>query len=349
MSFTSQFYQRREVKDMLSYLRCVNNPRDWVSFQRIANVPPRGIGDKTLSDLLDWGMKRSLTPGEAVRSLARNAEGAAIDLAPRVVRTLSPLGELLCVLDRRAGELALPDLVQEVFKRSGYEDYLRTAFEDGDERIENVEELVAASVKYAAMPPVEGLASFLEEVALVSDTDAMRGGSEAVTLITLHAAKGLEFPAVFIAGFEEELCPHVRSFDDPAQMEEERRLAYVGMTRAADRLYFCYARFRGGWGSSARLPSRFLRDVPGHLLDWGRAASRESFPDFGLEKRKAAPAAPLPTERSFPDGQRVRHAVFGNGMVVSGKIGPGGEEVKIVFEGPGIKLLSVAFADLERI
>ena len=215
-------------------------------------------------------------------------------------------------------------------------------------------ELVAASTRYADLLPAEAMTAFLQDVSLVSDVDRMRADGDAVTLITLHAAKGLEFRKVFIAGFEEELCPHLRSFADPVQMEEERRLAYVGMTRAIDSLVFTYSRYRGGWGSSSRLPSRFLSDVPDELLDRDRKPARDSqrygwvgVQNVGGDNRRSKPV--LSTERTLADGAKVRHAVFGEGIVVAGKVGPGGEEVSVAFKTEGLKLLSVAFANLERI
>ena len=214
-------------------------------------------------------------------------------------------------------------------------------------------ELVAASARYAELPPPEAMTAFLQDVSLVSDVDRMRADGDAVTLITLHAAKGLEFRKVFIAGFEEELCPHLRSFADPAQMEEERRLAYVGITRAADSLVFTYSRYRGGWGSSSRLPSRFLNDIPDELLDRDREPAGDSqrygwmsVQSVGRDNQRSKAVS---TERTFADGAKVRHSVFGEGIVVAGKVGPGGEEVRVAFKTEGLKLLSVAFANLERI
>ena len=202
------------------------------------------------------------------------------------------------------------------------------------------------------LPPSEALTAYLQDVSLVSEVDEMRTGGSGITLITLHAAKGLEFRHVFIVGFEEELCPHARSFADPQQMEEERRLAYVGITRAADSLVLTYSRYRGGWGSTSRLPSRFVQDIPEELLEWerDREPERPAAPYVGVGG--VVPEVdnpPLPTERTFTDGAKVTHPVFGDGIVVSGKIGPGGEEVTVAFKEEGIKLLSAAFANLERI
>ncbi len=347
----TEFYRRREIKDMLAYLRCVANPRDSVSFERIANVPARGVGAKTLDELARWASWRSIAPGEAVRILS---EGGAGDLSSRAGRVLLPLGQLLTRLDEAAPAMSLPAFLQLVYRESGYEALLNEDEDRGEDRIDNVIELVAASARYADLPPAEAMTAFLQDVSLVSDVDRMRSDGEAVTLITLHAAKGLEFRKVFIVGFEEELCPHLRSFADPMQMEEERRLAYVGITRAADSLVFTYSRYRGGWGSVSRLPSRFLSDIPDELLEREREPARDS-QRYGWvsvqntvgDKQRSKPV--VSTERTFTDGAKVRHSIFGEGVVVTGKMGPGGEEVTVAFQTEGIKLLSAAFANLERI
>ncbi len=346
----TEFYRRREIKDMLAYLRCVASPRDSVSFERIANVPARGIGAKTLADLARWASWRSIAPGEAVRLMHQRG---ASDLSSRAARALLPLGQLLTRLDEAAPVMSLPALLQLVYRESGYEALLNEDEDSGEERIDNVIELVAASARYAELPPAEALTAFLQDVSLVSDVDRMRSDGEAVTLITMHAAKGLEFRKVFIVGFEEELCPHLRSFADPVQMEEERRLAYVGITRAADSLVFTYSRYRGGWGSSSRLPSRFLKDIPDELLGRDTEPAGESqrygwvsVRNGGRDEPRSKPV--VSTERTFADGAKVRHSVFGEGIVVAGKVGPGGEEVTVAFKTAGVKLLSVAFANLER-
>ena len=345
----TEFYGRREIKDMLAYLRCVANPRDNVSFGRICNVPTRGIGDKTMEVLREWSDQRSLSLGEAIRLLASPdyAQGLA-ELGSRALKVLVPLGEAFLTLDRHASEMSLPRLLQEIYRITEYEGYLRGNPDDAEERIENVVELIGASAKYAELSPQEAMLAFLQEVALISEVDELKTELDAVTLITLHAAKGLEFRNVFIAGFEEELCPHVRSFADPVQMEEERRLAYVGITRAQDRLFLSYARFRGGWGSRSRVPSRFLQDIPDDVLERDEKESTELIDTPGVLPLSTK-SLPVATERSYRDGEKVRHPVFGIGIVVSGKIGSGGEEVQVAFSDAGIKLLSTAFANLERL
>jgi len=339
----TEFYSRREIKDLLAYLRVVSNPQDDVSLERVVNVPSRGIGEKTLNWLKEWAASRGVSASSGLRMLASDKSSVPIDDVPsRALKVLGPVADLLVEFDDLARRSSLPYLIEQIFERSGYKNMLELDRDAGADRIENVMELIAATARYADGDPLESLIRYLQEVALVSDVDRMRVDADSITLITLHAAKGLEFKNVFLVGFEEEYCPHFRSFHDPLQMEEERRLAYVGITRAIDRLYLTYARFRGGWGSRARLPSRFIQDIPDDLLETiGRTERVSSSPSTAK--------IDLSTERSYSDGQKVCHPVFGKGIVISGKIGPSGdEEVQVAFADGGIKLLSVSFANLER-
>jgi DNA helicase-2/ATP-dependent DNA helicase PcrA len=215
-----------------------------------------------------------------------------------------------------------------------------------------VKELGSVASDYAGIDPQTSLEAFLEGVSLVSEQDNLGEGVEAVTLITLHAAKGLEYRAVFIAGVEEGLCPHSRSVDEPKQMEEERRLFYVGMTRAKERLYLTYAFRRTTFGGSLPgMPSRFLADIPDHLVK-GRDSVNVSPPVAKVAPlRPAERPAPRPASNggSFRAGERVRHPVFGEGLVVSSQTKGSDEEVTVVFADVGLKRLSLAFAQLERL
>lgn len=339
----TEFYARREIKDLLAYLRVISNQQDDVSLERIVNVPSRGIGEKTLGWLKEWAADRGVSASAALRMLTPDKSSpVASDVPARILKVLGPVAELLVELDELARSSSLPYLVEQIFERSGYKDMLELDREAGVDRVENVTELITATARYADGEPLDSLGRYLQEVALVSDVDRMRVDADSITLITLHAAKGLEFKNVFLVGFEEEYCPHFRSFHDPLQMEEERRLAYVGITRAVDRLCLTHARFRGGWGSRARLPSRFIQDIPDDLLD--EIGRKENVVSSSIPAKSS-----MSTERTYSDGQKVRHSVFGKGIVISGKIGPGGEEeVQVAFADGGIKLLSVSFANLER-
>lgn len=268
----TRFYQRREIKDMLSYLRLVHNPNEEISLGRVINVPPRQIGAKTLSDFTQWSSEQGITLGAALLRLG-NLENHAEELAHtpfrgRAAIHLVRFAELVAKWTKAKETLNLTDLIHLILDDTAYLDYLRDGTEEGNERISNVNEIFTVALRYNTIEPVTALSTFLEEVALVADTDELDKVGEAVTLLTLHAAKGLEFDTVFIAGMEEGLCPHSRSLDDPSAMEEERRLCYVGITRAKKRLYLLRTFRRTLYGSSdVRDPSRFLLDIPPNLIE----------------------------------------------------------------------------------
>ncbi len=258
----TRFYQRREVKDALAYLRLLRNDRDQVAFERVMNVPPRAIGGKTV---------------EEVRRLAAAAEGdywaAVVEacdspvLVSRVRAGLIGFVALVTRLRARVGVLPLPELLDEVLEESGYRAMLMDGSAENEERWANLLELREVVERYGDLTPEDALDRLLEETALVAEQDDYDRDADTATLITLHAAKGLEFPIVFISGLEEGVLPHNRSLDDERQMAEERRLAYVGMTRAKERLYMTHAASRATWGrGSWSTPSRFLLEIPPDLL-----------------------------------------------------------------------------------
>jgi DNA helicase-2/ATP-dependent DNA helicase PcrA len=359
-----RFYERREIKDVLAYLRVIANPDDSVSLLRIINVPPRKIGATTLAAIRSWANRHGLSLREAVRHAAD-----VPDLAPQAVRAVQGFAATLDDLEHAAAETTAYDLLDYVLQRTGYAGYIRDGSDEGEERWANVEELGTVARDYDGLPPGESLSAFLENVALVSDTDALRDDAEAVTLITLHAAKGLEFPVVFITGLEEGVFPHSRSFEDPAQMEEERRLAYVGITRARRLLYLVSAEQRTLYGNSFHNePSRFVEDIPPELVEvmggrsrrstvraagardgsgWGApSASRAAFADVPT-------AAPTVTEPQFVAGEKVQHKHFGVGVVISSVVEKGDEEVTVEFTdrrgGKVRKTLVASLAGLEHL
>ena len=359
-----RFYERREIKDVLAYLRVIANPDDSVSLLRIINVPPRKIGATTLAAIRSWASRHGLSLREAVRHAAD-----VPDLAPQAVRAVQGFAATLDDLEHAAAENTAYDLLDYVLQRTGYAGYIRDGSDEGEERWANVEELGTVARDYEGLPPGESLTAFLENVALVSDTDALRDDAEAVTLITLHAAKGLEFPVVFITGLEEGVFPHSRSFENPAQMEEERRLAYVGITRARKLLYLVSAEQRTLYGNSFHNePSRFVEDIPPELVEvmggrsrrstvraagardgsgWGApSASRAAFTDVPT-------AAPAVTEPQFVAGEKVQHKHFGVGVVVSSVVEKGDEEVTVEFTdrrgGKVRKTLVASLAGLEHL
>jgi DNA helicase-2/ATP-dependent DNA helicase PcrA len=266
----TRFYARREVKDALAYLRILRSDADSVSFERIINVPARSIGDKTIEVLRAAAAVTDPDTGEPSTTWAaieRAARGDISTLAPRTRTALAGFAALVHRLRSRVGVLQLPELLDEVLEASGYRAMLADGSEDGEERWANLLELRSVTTRYDDLAPEDALDRLLEETALVADQDSYEGDADAVTLITLHAAKGLEFPVVFIAGLEEGLFPHSRALDDERQLEEERRLAYVGITRAKRRLYLSHAWRRATWGmGQAAVPSRFLLEIPAELM-----------------------------------------------------------------------------------
>ncbi len=263
-----RFYSRKEVKDVLALLRLIQNPFDSVAFARAINNTPlgKGIGAKTLGDLDRAATARNVPMYTMLQLLGEEAESPAPPTlglsSPRLLPVLHRLDSFIAARD----ELALPDLLEKVLEDLRLGESLLDGSDEGNERWQNVMEVRTQANNYAELPPPEGLARFLEDVALISDLDNIQEEKDAVTLITLHAAKGLEFPVVFMVGLEEGLLPHSRSMDSLHELEEERRLAYVGITRAQQQLYLIYAFRRMFYGETRTgTPSRFLHDVPPEL------------------------------------------------------------------------------------
>lgn len=349
----TRFYERREIKDVISYLRLVQNPSDSVSLRRIINVPGRGIGQHSLDELARWAGSLGITQYEALQRLAGpgNAAGQAA-FSARIAKSLGNFGSLLRELIAQSREMKLLDFFDLVVTRSGYKEYILNE-EDGDERWDNVMELRTVAEEYRELPPNEALASFLEGVALVSDVDDLKETLDKVTLITLHQAKGLEFDIVFIVGTEEGLLPHFKSMDDPFQMEEERRLCYVGITRARRKIYLLHAFRRNLMGrSTVNKASRFLQDIPSNLIsggDFWQAAQSPLGTDFSSGQVKAGEPASMPDFPELKTGDRVRHAQFGEGIIVTCTSKGDDGEVTVAFGGVGVKKLLLSFAKLEKV
>ena len=413
----TRFYARREVKDALAYLRILRSDTDAVSFERVINVPPRGIGDKTIETLRAVATRNDTSTWEAIERVAR---GEVDGLAPRIRNAIGEFAAVIRRLRTRVAVLPLPELLDEVLETSGYRAMLADGSEEGEERWANLLELRSVATRYDDLTPEDALDRLLEETALVADQDSYEGGQDAATLITLHAAKGLEFPVVFIAGLEEGLFPHSRALDDEKELEEERRLAYVGITRAKRRLYLSHAWRRATWGmGQASVPSRFLLEIPGDLMAGpqldasdgadaegpldldlvfgarrttrfgtpvragggayrqgsGRpgapqpgepfrpsrdlAARRDAFAggarsgsfagETAAPARVLAPRPIIPGERQFRDGDRVHHARWGDGIVVSSKLTRSDEEVIVAFRDAGVgrKTMLASLANLD--
>ncbi|MBF6599882.1 MAG: UvrD-helicase domain-containing protein [Dehalococcoidia bacterium] len=366
----TRFYERREVKDVLAYLRLVHNPYDMVSLARVLNVPGRGIGTKTVQQLERWAQALGVPLYTALQILvaqespekqqSRPPQAPRHPAAARQAKAVVEFVEMLDELMDVAAKNNLSTLLDGVVERTAYRRYLYGEFDDGEQRWENVEELRNVAAEYDGLAPGNGLVSFLEDVALISDQDTLQEAPDdapdagRVTLITLHSAKGLEYRAVFMIAMEEGVLPHVRSFDEPAQLEEERRLAYVGMTRARERLYLLRAFKRYAMGASQHNPaSRFLKDIPPELI-----AQRSAFADgspattAGRYREPArVDARPLvPEDAVFSGGEKVRHPRFGEGIVVSCRVANGDQELTVAFKGEaGIKRLLLSLAPLERL
>lgn len=351
----TRFYERREVKDVIAYLRLIQNPHDSVGLMRIINVPQRGIGQRSLEKLTQWARSLGVSAYEALRIIAGRGEETVKSEPPfdaRATRVFTDFINLMGKFIARSRELNLVELVDLVVEGSGYREYL-LGEAGGEERWENVLELRTVAQDYRNYKPGEDLTAFLEKVALTSDVDGLEESVDAVTLITLHQAKGLEFPVVFIVGMEEGILPHVRSFDDPGQMAEERRLCYVGVTRAKKRIYLVRAFRRSLMGSSeVKPPSRFLLDIPSHLVSgsglWQGEEKRVVNAVSAWNKAPEAPEVKLPIAE-LRAGDHVRHASFGEGVVVSCQPAKDDAEVVVVFDGVGIKKLLLSYAKLEKV
>lgn len=349
----TRFYERREIKDIIGYLRLIQNPHDSVSLMRIINVPGRGIGQHSLDQLAVWAGSQGISLYEALQRLVHPENlPSPLPFSVRTTKVLGTFGNLLKELITGSREMNIVDFFDLVVTQSGYKDYI-LGEEGGDERWDNIMELRTVTEQYRDLPPADGLASFLEGIALVSDVDELKESTDKVTLITLHQAKGLEFDSVFIVGTEEGLLPHIRSFDDTFQMEEERRLCYVGITRAKRRLYLVHAFRRNLMGrSTVNKPSRFLMDIPKDLVSggnfWEAAESRIDTDSPVNQPGELQPDQPVPPV-DLKAGDRVHHLQFGEGVIVSCFPKKDDSEIVVAFEGVGVKKLLLSFARLEKL
>jgi len=355
-----RFYERREVRDLLAYLRLIANPADEVSLRRVLNVPRRGIGDRAEEYVAGYAARERISFAEALRT-----PGEVPGLAARSAAAIAGFNELIDDLREQAatgGPVA--ELVEAVLDRTGYQVSLETSPDLQDAtRVENLQEMVSVAREFdgslSSQARADGmLADFLERVALVADADEIPDGEDhggMVTLMTLHTAKGLEFPVVFLTGMEEEVFPHQRSLTNQRELEEERRLAYVGITRAEQRLYLTRAAGRNWWGRPAfHTPSRFLSEIPSSLIEWkrdARAAASAASP--ASERMASRPGVTSVGNRAVPvlaPGDRVTHDKFGLGTVVSADGYGDQAEAKIDFGGEyGVKHLVLRYAPLEKL
>ncbi|NIM95540.1 MAG: UvrD-helicase domain-containing protein [Anaerolineales bacterium] len=342
------FYGRREVKDIIAYLRLVHNPEDQLSLLRVLNVPPRSIGNKTIAALIETAEEADLSPGKILLDLAMNpASPYREGFKGRAAIALTGFGEMLTGWIELSAQGNLASLIDRVLIDTDYRAYIDDGSEEGEERWENVLELKAVADEYEEL----GLTLFLEHVALISDQDTLTEAQNAPTLLTLHAAKGLEFPVVFIIGLDDGMIPHQRSFDDGEAMAEERRLFYVGVTRAMTHLILVRAFRRRVFGTSSITdPSGYLEDLPADLLEGDYMGIMTS--DQAAYQRQTDwrwKAQSIEVQPQFRVGMRVRHSSFGEGIVMESRIEQDDEEVTIAFESFGIKVLAASLANLETL
>ncbi|MDL2259234.1 ATP-binding domain-containing protein, partial [Eubacteriales bacterium OttesenSCG-928-K08] len=358
-----RFYERAEVKDILAYLRLLYNPADDVAFQRVINVPRRGIGTAALGELAT----AALDKGAPLFLAAMDGEG----LSPRVQQKMKAFTEDMSELLMQRESMPLNELVEELIKRVNYDAYLRDDKKENYEaRCENISELLGAMQEFERGLPEDAdvLGAYLENVSLISDIDNLEEKDGQVALMTLHSAKGLEFPVVFIAGMEENIFPSRRSKLDTVKMEEERRLCYVGITRAKQQLHLVHARQRSLYGElQANPPSRFLEEIPAELVNeaGGETASqtekKTSYKQaytppvhggFGGQRSAAAPDVPRPSNESggkeFRLHQQVRHAKFGSGTILQVE-GSGTAQVVTIDFGSVVKKFAAGFAPIEPV
>ncbi len=335
-----RFYDRKEVKDILAYIRLIYQPEDRTSFLRIVNVPTRGIGAKSLDKFFEWTAQNSLSLEAALNqvSASKAVSGKAyqglVELSNMIsdLRAQAPSDE---AEESDALPLRVSQFVEAVITRTRYKEFLDDGSIQAGEKIENVKELISVAKEYDGV----GLDIFLEEVALISSLDSVDESSSAVTLMTVHGAKGLEFPVVFMTGMEESIFPHSRALFDASEMEEERRLCYVGMTRAREELYLYHANSRMLYGSPQHNPpSRFLGDIDSEF-----GAEESTAPLFTPQFTTGEPSYVPEDSPNVSVGNKVRHQLFGVGTVVSVE----GEMLSIAFNGRGVKKLNAAFAPLE--
>ncbi len=364
----TKFYERKEIKDVLAYLRLIYNPSDSLSLLRIINVPRRGIGDATIARLAEY----AAASGQSLFDVVSNA-GDVPSLASRFVNKLDDLAGVLFDLMGEAADAPVKQLVEDVLQKTGYLAELETSGDAQDQsRVDNLHELLSVAEDFAAKCERSGdeptLENFLADVALVADIDDADLDEDKITLMTLHSAKGLEFPTVFLVGMEEGIFPHSRTLMDESEIEEERRLCYVGITRAERHLFLSNARMRTIYGRSQYYPaSRFLQEVPRNLIHeyrrpqaQPRKAVRETV--SRTEPRHSASgwsfasmAAFMPADSSaaagisFRVGDKVMHKKWGAGTVVSVKPSEDGQEVNVAFAGAGIRSLLTKYAKLEKL
>ena len=358
-----RFYERQEIRDAIAYLTVINNPEDNVRLRRIVNVPKRGIGDTTINKASEISSGLGISLYEVFR------HSDEYEALKRSSKKLIAFCDLIDTLSQNVDKIPLDELFTEVVSKTDYLGHLRLDKEKGEERIENIYELVSNLKTYESENEEPTLAGFLEEVALLTDIDNYNAQQDAVVMMTIHSAKGLEFPVVFLPGMEEGIFPGIQSMYNPDDVEEERRLAYVGITRAKEKLFISHANMRMLFGTTSRnLPSRFMIEIPDALTErTGRQpASQRTFDSLARgdyenrnysgngylskinQKPQTAEKPKAPTV-SFNVGDSVMHKVFGKGVIVSSKPMGSDAMLEIAFQSAGTKKLMANYAKLQKI
>lgn len=358
-----RFYERQEIRDAIAYLTVINNPEDNVRLRRIVNVPKRGIGDTTINKASEISSGLGISLYEVFR------HSDEYEALKRSSKKLIAFCDLIETLSENVDKIPLDELFSDIISKTDYLGHLRLDKEKGEERIENIYELVSNLKTYESENEDPTLAGFLEEVALMTDIDNYNAQQDAVVMMTIHSAKGLEFPVVFLPGMEEGIFPGIQSMYNPDDVEEERRLAYVGITRAKEKLYISHANMRMLFGSTTRnLPSRFVIEIPDALTErTGRQpASQRTFDSLvrgdyedrnysgngylsKINQKPLATSTPKAPTVSYNVGDSVMHKVFGKGVIVSSKPMGSDAMLEIAFEKAGTKKLMANYAKLQKI
>jgi DNA helicase-2/ATP-dependent DNA helicase PcrA len=338
-----KFYDRKEIKDLIAYLRLVANPLDDLAFERIINVPRRGVGDVSLSRMKEYALSKGISLYQTLEHIDE------LDLNKSTRNKLMEFGMMIEDFQGKANSMDLTALTEKILQDSGYLEMLnKEKTQESQSRVENLMEFMSVTVQFSAEHEGAGLEDLLEQVALVSDVDVLDEKEDAVKLLTMHSAKGLEFPVVFMVGMEQGLFPHSRSFDDEEELEEERRLCYVGITRAKELLYLTHARMRTIFGRvSANMASTFVEEIPQKFLemtDQIRALTPKK--ETVLARNRTTPPADMTGVNSvYRVGQKIRHPVFGNGIIV--QIEAKEDTIlTLAFEQAGIKKIATGYVEL---
>lgn len=355
----TKFYDRKEIKDILAYLRLVSNPDDDISFTRIVNVPKRGVGATSLEKIASYAAMNGMSMFQAIKQVD------FIGVSAKAANALDGFGAMVENLTNMQDYLSITELTEEILEKTEYREMLKAEKSiEAQSRLENIDEFLSVTKNFEQKSEDKSLVAFLTDLALIADIDQLdqkeeeSGGKDAVTLMTLHAAKGLEFPVVFLMGMEEGVFPHSRSLMEEAEMEEERRLAYVGITRAEEELYLTNAKMRTLFGRTNMNPeSRFIREIPGDLLEnLNEKKTPRMRPGRKVRPKRGPVSRPVSYANktggdslSWAVGDKAGHKKWGTGTVVSVKGEGESTELDIAFPSPvGVKRLLAAFAPIEK-